>query len=88
MDNWFKIEFVFAKNTNIDPLILDQLEFYRVEYLIQNYEESIEEENKQYEKYKKENEASISKTKHSTDFKQMKMPKMEIPKINYPTPKL
>lgn len=36
MVNWFNIEFQLLKQLKISPLELDQLEFYRVEYLIDN----------------------------------------------------
>jgi len=81
LENWFKIEFIFAKNLNITPLELDQMEFYRVEYMIQSYEEFIKEEEKAYKKQQKENEMSFSKNKASPQFK---MPKMDIPKMNVP----
>ena len=61
------------------------MEFYRVEYMVQNYEEFIEEENKQYEKSKKENQVSMSKTKiPNMNPGQFKPPKMNIPKIQVP----
>ena len=81
MENWFKIEFIFTKNLHITPLELDQMEFYRVEYMIQSYEEFIKEEEKAYKKQQKENEMSFSKNKASPQFK---MPKMDIPKMNVP----
>jgi len=63
LENWFKIEFIFTKNLNITPLELDHMEFYRVEYMLQNYQEFIEEENKQMKKQQKEGEMSFSKNK-------------------------
>ena len=81
MENWFKIEFIFTKNLHITPLELDQMEFYRIEYMIQSYEEFIEEEEKAYKKHQKDNEMSFSKNKASQQFK---MPKMDIPKMNVP----
>ena len=55
------------------------MEFYRIEYMIMNYEEFIEEENKQYKKSQKDNDMSFSKQKS-----QFKVPKMEIPKMQIP----
>ncbi|HUT81246.1 MAG TPA: hypothetical protein VMZ29_08585 [Candidatus Bathyarchaeia archaeon] len=53
--------------------------------MVQNYEEFIEEENKQYEKSKKENQVSMSKTKiPNMNPGQFKPPKMNIPKIQVP----
>ena len=83
MENWFKIEFIFTKNLNIDPLVLDQLEFYRIEYMIQNYEEFIEEENKRHEKQEKESNAQISKQKLPNQG-QFKMPTYKPPDVKMP----
>lgn len=82
MENWFKIEFIFTKNLNITPLELDQMEFYRVEYMLKNYEEFIEEENKQYKKQQKEGEMSFSKNKSPSG--QFTPPKMSVPKMTVP----
>ena len=79
LENWFKIEFIFTKNLHITPLELDQMEFYRVEYMIQNYEEFIEEENKRYKQQEKDQGKSFSKSSS-----QYKPPKMNIPKMNIP----
>jgi hypothetical protein len=61
------------------------MEFYRLEYLLQNYEEFVEEENKQYKQQQKDQEGSMAKT--SSSFKnlgQMKPPKFNAPKISMP----
>jgi len=55
------------------------MEFYRVEYMIQNYEEFIEEENKRYKQQEKEQKVSFSKNQS-----QYKPPKMTVPKITVP----
>ena len=81
MENWFKIEFIFTKNLHITPLELDQMEFYRVEYMIQNYEEFIEEEKKQYKKQEKEQGMSFSKSSSSIKAPNISVPKMNIPKF-------
>jgi len=81
LENWFKIEFVFAKNLNIVPSELDQMEFYRVEYMLQNYEEFIEEENKRNKDQESAQTKSMAQTKSSS---MPKMPNMQVPKMNIP----
>ena len=83
MENWFKIEFIFAKNLHITPHDLDNMEFYRIEYMIENYEEFIEEENKNYKKQERDQEKQFSKNKPPAtgDFK---VPKMKVPDIKVP----
>ena len=82
MENWFKIEFIFAKNLHITPSELDDMEFYRVEYMVMNYEEFIEEENKQMKKQEKDQNMSFKKNQSNTS--QYKMPKMQVPKMSVP----
>ena len=86
MENWFKIEFLFAKNLNILPSELDQMEFYRIEYMIQNYEEFIEEEKKEYEKQQKEQSKSFkqSSTQSKLPNQNIKMPRVQMPNISTP----
>jgi hypothetical protein len=79
LENWFKIEFIFAKNLHITPSELDDMEFYRVEYMVMNYEEFIEEENKQMKKQEKDQSMSMKQSSG-----QYKMPKMQVPKISVP----
>jgi hypothetical protein len=82
LENWFKIEFIFAKNLHITPSELDDMEFYRVEYMVMNYEEFIEEENKQMKKQEKDQNMSFKKNQPNTS--QYKMPKMQVPKMSVP----
>jgi len=81
LENWFKLEFIFAKNLHIPPSELDQMEFYRIEYMLENYEEFLKEEEKQYNSKQKENEISFSKNKISSGNFKMTTPKINIPKI-------
>jgi len=82
LDNWSKIEFICTTKMNVDLLVLDQLEFWRIEKLLQNYQESLEQEKRYHEKQQKEQEkASAGKTPSASDFK---IPKMNIPKMNIP----
>ncbi len=82
MENWFKIEFIFAKNLHITPLELDKMEFYRVEYMIENYEEFIKKENEQYKKQEKDQEKQYSN--HQPGTGQFKVPNMTPPKFDIP----
>jgi sortase (surface protein transpeptidase) len=85
LDNWSKIEFVFAKNLNINPLIMSDMEFWRVEKLIENYEDFLEEEKKQYDDQKKQQEQQYkNQNQPKVNYGGFKVPKVEIPKMNLP----
>jgi hypothetical protein len=43
LENWLEVEFILLKHLKLQPDVLDKMEFYRVEYMLQNYEEFIEE---------------------------------------------
>ena len=43
--NWFEIEFVLLKHLKLQPSELDKMEFYRVEYLMENFKAFIDKEN-------------------------------------------
>jgi len=80
LQNWPKVELLFAKNLHVSPLELDQLAFYRVEELLITYEENVKEENKtQQEEQKKieKQQASLPQP----DYGGFKVPKMDIPKM-------
>ena len=85
MENWFRLEMIFAKELHITPTELDQMEFYRIEYILRDYEEHVKEQNKAYEEQQKKQEKEFSK--HSpAKFSptQMKPPKLEVPKFTIP----
>jgi len=73
---------------NIQPSEIDKMEFYRVEYLLEDLEEKIKEENKnnrkQEEEYKKQS-SGVKTPKMpkigSTNFGGFKTPKIPTPKI-------
>ena len=80
MGNWGKIEFICTTKLGTNLLVLDQLEFWRVEQMLQNYQNSLEQEKKYHEKQQKEQEkqnASV-KTPSMSDFK---LPTMNMPKM-------
>ena len=80
MDNWSKIEFICAKNLHISPLVLYQMDYWSVEKILMNYEEFIEEENKQQNKQKLEHEKEFKQSSYSTPT----MPKWDMPKFEMP----
>ena len=82
LQNWPKVEVLFSKNLHTPPLELDQLAFYRVEEILNAYEEIVEEENKnqadEQKKYEKQSQMP------QPDYGGFKVPKMDIPKVNMP----
>lgn len=85
MTNWYEIEFVLLKHLNLNPLVVDQLEFYRVEYLMENFKDYNERKNKKREEEEKSqkqnfNQSSIIKSSQNS-FKnylsQNKLPKFK-----------
>lgn len=86
MTNWFKIEFIFAHKFHISPIDLEKLEFYRIHYLLKEYEEYIEKENEEYKKQQRESErqSKISSNLPSPNYGGFKVPKVDIPKFDIP----
>lgn len=82
MDNWSKIEFIFAHKLNTSPIDLQELEFYRIQYILKEYEEYVERENKEYEKQQRE--ANKQTPSIGKDFGGFKTPKFDIPKFDTP----
>ncbi len=90
MENWFKIEFICTHKLHISPLHLRELEFYEIEYLLKNFEEYIDEEEKQHKKQEKTQASQQSSyqqpkmPKAGNDYGGFKTPKIDIPKISVP----
>jgi len=89
LENWFKIEFICTHKLHISPIELRQLEFYEIEYLLKNFEEYIDEENKAYKKQEKQQQREYQQSQPKTsmpkaDFGGFKTPKVNIPKVNIP----
>lgn len=80
MDNWSKIEFIFAHKLNINPLILRDLEFYTIQNILKEYQDHIDKENKEYEKQRKDSEKQ-QKTSSSYKMPEFKMPEFKMPKM-------
>lgn len=83
MNNWNKIEFIFAHKLHISPIHLQQLEYYRIHYILKEYEEFVDKENKEYEKQQREAEKQ-SKSQMPTNFGGFKVPKFDVPKFDLP----
>jgi len=69
LTNWYEVEFVLLKQLGITPLELDQLEFYRIEYLMDNFKDYSEKKNKQretQEQSQKFDQSSILKNSQSS----------------------
>ena len=89
LTNWFKIEFICAYKLHINPLDLRELEFYEIEYLLKNFEEYIDEEEKQYKKQEKEyqkqyHQPSKSSIPKQQNYNGFKTPKVNLPNVNIP----
>lgn len=88
MTNWFEVEFVLLKQLKLQPSELDRMEFYRVEYLMENYKDYIdkeaktrkERESEQMAKYNPKSMTSSNKglqqyMKGTNPYKGLKTPK-------------
>ena len=82
MDNWNKIEFIFCFRLHVSPIHLERLEFYRIQFIIKEYEVYLERENKEYEKQQREAEKQSSGS--TPNFGGFKVPKFDIPTFNIP----
>lgn len=50
LEKWFELEFLFTYKLNINPVVLDELEYYRVDYLFNNYKEWLNKEKELHDK--------------------------------------
>lgn len=73
------------------------MEFYRIEYILKNFEEALDEEDKQYKKQEKEQQKQYQKStpkpykpqsSSGTNYGGFKTPKLDMPKIYTPKLKL
>jgi hypothetical protein len=71
------------------------MEFYRIEYMLKNFEEALDEEDKQYKKTQKNYEKKYQQSSPSmpnykapslgnTNYGGFKTPKIDVPKITAP----
>ena len=66
---------------------LRQLEFYTIQYILKEYEDYLEKENKEYEKQQKEADKKYSSQSYkpsSNLYGDFKPPKIEMPKFTLP----
>jgi hypothetical protein len=86
LTNWFKIEFLCLYKLHLSPLDLDNMEFYRIEYMLKNFEEALDEEDKQYKKQEKDYKQQYSQNdfKPNNNYGGFKTPKAEMPKMQMP----
>ena len=82
LNNWNKIEFIFAHKLHISPIDLQELEFYRIEYILKQYEEYVQKENDEYQKQQKDVDKQYKS--QQINYGGFKAPKIEIPKISVP----
>jgi len=82
LDNWSKIEFIFAHKLHINPVILRELEFYTIENILKEYEHYVDQENKQYEKQTRDSERQQKLQQPSMgSFKMPQVPTFTPPKF-------
>lgn len=90
MDSWNKIEFIFAHKLHIPPSEVERLEFYRIQFLLNEFEEYVKRENKEYEKQQrmmdKTGAGSFKPPSMSPNMGGFKVPEFKMPAFN--TPKL
>lgn len=87
MDNWSKLEFIFAFKLHIPPSEMERLEYYRIDGIFKEYEAHVERENKEYEKQNKQQKGSVPqmpKAPSMPNYGSFKTPKLDIPKFDMP----
>lgn len=83
--SWSKIEFIFAHKLHISPIDLQELEFYRIQYILKEYEEYVEKENQEYQKQQKDAERqSKVPSMQQSNYGGFKIPKFDVPKFDVP----
>jgi len=72
LDNWSNVELLFSLRLHITPKELDQLEFWRIEKILEAYEEYIKKENEETTTQQKNYEQKYK----TPDMKMPSMPSM------------
>jgi hypothetical protein len=90
LENWSKIEYIFTSKLHVPPSELERLEYYRIAFLLKEYQEDIERQNREAEKQNKsagtaKQSSQLPKTPNLPSYGDYKMPKMEMPKMQLPT---
>lgn len=83
--NWPKVEFLLAYKLHISPIELDSMDFYRIEYLLKEYEDYVNKENEEYERQKNEQQDQQSQTYSMPKYE---MPKMALPSSSFKMPSM
>jgi hypothetical protein len=84
LTNWNKIEFIFCHKLHISPIDLQQLEFYRIQFILKEFEEYVERENKEYEKQQREADRQSKVSSSLPNYGGFKVPKFDLPKFDLP----
>lgn len=58
MENWFEVEYILLKTLRLQPSEVDNMEFYRVEILLENHKKWVEKENEERKKQDNETKAT------------------------------
>lgn len=70
------MQLILSKNCHIQPSEIDNMPFYWIEMLIDEFTEMTERENKQYKEQKSE---------YATNLQQPNIPKVNIPRVSMPS---
>jgi hypothetical protein len=77
LDNWSNVELLFCLRLHIIPSELDKLEFWRIEALLDKYDEYVKKENEETSHQQKEYETKYkASTPKMPDYKIPSMPNM------------
>lgn len=86
MGNWSKVEYICTTKLGINMLVLDQLEHWRVEQILENYKLDLEEQKKERDRQEKEQLKQMGSSNSSGQgaHKNPKIPPLNVPKLNIP----
>lgn len=68
---------------HLKPWELDKMEFYRIEYILKNYEKQVKKENEEHEKQRKAQESQSSKKAQTPKLNKSFSNQMKIPKPKF-----
>lgn len=71
LEGFYKLEFILVKHLQMSLEEIDSLEYYRLQYLIENYKEYLEEEKRQHEQEETKNKQMYNPDKMMSDSKSM-----------------
>lgn len=82
MENWFELEFLLLKIIRLQPSELEQMEFYRAEFLIENLKNHSEKES---DARKKEEEQQREQMQQPNASSMMREAQKSMPKFTSPS---